>query len=93
MSRRRPGRLWLFFYGRKRRGFPGLLVALIVAAVLLGSLYGLPHGADISRVAILVTLSALVLVILASIVLVAVAAMRPRKSGSGRRNGPRRAGR
>ena len=87
MSKRRPSRLWLFFYGRRRRGFPGLLVGLIVAAVLLGALYGLPHGADISSFAIVLTISALVLVILAAIALVVIAAIRPPRSGrhSGRR--------
>ena len=86
MSRRRPGRLWLFFYGRKRRGFPGLLVGLVVAAVALGALFGLPHGADLSRFAIVVTVSALVLLILASLALVAIAAIRPpRQRRHGRR--------
>ncbi len=80
MSRRRPGRLWLFFYGRKRRGFPGLLVGVLVAAVALGALFGLPHGADISRFATAVTVTALVLLILASLVLVAVAVVRPPRS-------------
>jgi hypothetical protein len=82
--RRRPGRLWLFFYGRKRRGFPGLLVGLIVAALLLGALYGLPHGADLSRYAIVLTLSALVLLIVGALALVLVALLRPP-----RRRGPR----
>ncbi len=81
MSGRRPGRLWLFFYGRKRRGFPGLLVGLLLAAVVLGALYGLPHGADLSRFVIVLTVSALVLLILASLVLVAIAAMRPPRRG------------
>ena len=81
MSRRRPGRLWLFFYGRKRRGFPGLLVALVVAVIVLGALYGLPHGADLSRLAIVLTVSALVLLILASLVLVVIAAIRPPRRG------------
>ena len=81
MSRKRPGRLWLFFYGRKRRGFPGLLVALLVSVVALGALYGLPHGADLSRLAIVVTVSALVLLILAALALVAVAAIRPPRRG------------
>ena len=81
MSRRRPGRLWLFFYGRKRRGFPGLLVALVVAVVALGALYGLPHGADVSRLAIVLTAGALLLLILASLVLVAIAAIRPPRRG------------
>ena len=81
MSRKRPGRLWLFFYRRKRRGFPGLLVALIVAVVVLGALYGLPHGADLSRLAIVLTVSVLVLLILASLVLVVVSAFRPPRRG------------
>jgi len=81
VSRRRPGRLWLFFYGRKRRGFPGLLVALLVAVVVLGALFGLPHGADLSRFVIVVTVSALVLVILAALALVAIAVMRPPPRG------------
>lgn len=79
--RRPPGRLWLFFYGRKRRGFPGLLVGLLIAAVVLGALYGLPHGAELSRLAIVVTVSALVLLVLASLALVAIAAIRPPRRG------------
>jgi hypothetical protein len=81
VSRRRPGRLWLLFYGRKRRGFPGLLVGLLVAVVALGALYGLPHGADLSRLAIGLTITALVLLILASLVLLAIAAIRPPPRG------------
>ena len=81
MRRKRPGRLWLFFYGRKRRGFPGLLVALIVAVVVLGALYGLPHGADLSRLAIVLTVSVLVLLILGALVLVAIAAVRTPRRG------------
>lgn len=85
-GRRRPARLWLFFYGRRRRGFPGLLVGLLAAALALGALYGLPHGADLSRLVILLTVSALVLLILASLALVAIAAFRPpRRRRPGRR--------
>ncbi len=75
--KRRPGRLWLFFYGRKRRGFPGLLVGLTVAVLALGALFGLPRAADLSRLVPVVTVSLLVLLILASIALVAIAAIRP----------------
>lgn len=81
MSRRRPGRLWLFFYGRKRRGFPGLIVALLAAAVILGAVFGLPHGAELSRFATAVSVLVLVLLILASLVLVVVAALRPPRRG------------
>jgi hypothetical protein len=80
-ARPRPGRLWLFFYGRRRRGFPGLLVGLLVSAVALGALYGLPRGAELSRLAIVVTVSVLVLLILASLALVAIAAIRPPRRG------------
>ena len=76
-GKKRRGRLWLFFWGRKRRGFPGLLVGLLVAAILLGLLYGLPGGADLSRRVIFVTISVLVLLIVASLVLVVVATIRP----------------
>ena len=48
MSGRRPGRLWLFFYGRQRRGFPGLMVAVLALAVVLGLTFGSRVGAAIS---------------------------------------------
>lgn len=84
MTKRRPGRLWLFFYGRKRRGFPGLLVGLLAAALLLGLLYGVPGGADLSRWFFVLTLSVLAFLILGSLALVAAAALR------GHSRGPRR---
>ena len=83
--RRRPGRLWLLFWGRKRRGFPGLLVGLLVAAVVLGLLYGVPGGADLSRWALVLAIAVLVIAILASLALVVVAAILP----PGRRRGRR----
>ena len=79
--RRRPGRLWLFFYGRKRRGFPYLLVGISVAAVVLGAVYGLPHGVDLSYATALLALSVLALLILASLVLVVIAVIRPPRRG------------
>ncbi|MGH7777267.1 MAG: hypothetical protein ACREPI_08835 [Candidatus Dormibacterales bacterium] len=48
-SGRRPGRLWLFFWGRRRRGFPGLLMATLAVTILLGLSYGLPGGGGASR--------------------------------------------
>jgi len=82
---RRPGRLWLLFFGRKRRGFPGLLVGLLAAAVLLGLLYGLPGGADLSRWALVLTGGALVLLILVALALVVVGIVRPPDRRRGRR--------
>jgi hypothetical protein len=76
--RRRPGRLWLFFYGRRRRGFPGLLVGMLVLAVVLGLAYGVPGGADASRLVIVLSVAALLALILASLALVAFAWRRPR---------------
>lgn len=74
--RKRPSRLWLFFWGRKRRGFPGLLAGLFAAALLLGLLFGLPGGAELSRYAIVLSLSAILFLIAASLALVVVAAFR-----------------
>ena len=76
--RRRPGRLWRFFYGRKRRGFPGLLVGLLVLAVLLGLAYGVPGGADASRFVVVLSVAVLLGLILASLALVVFAWRRPR---------------
>jgi hypothetical protein len=47
--KKRPGRLWLFFYGRARRGFPWLLVGVLVAVLAFGLLFAIPGGSDLSR--------------------------------------------
>lgn len=31
--KQRPSRLWLWFWGRKRRGYPGLLTVVVLAAI------------------------------------------------------------
>ena len=74
-KRKKPGRLWLFFWGRKRRGFPGLLAAIFVVLLVLAAIYGVPGGADLSRLWILVSVTALLLLILASIALVVLSAL------------------
>ena len=77
-KRKRPSRLWLFFWGRRRRGFPGLLVGVLVAIGLLALIFLLPGGEQISRYFLLLTVSLLVLVTLASLVVIAIAFLRPR---------------
>jgi len=78
-QRRRPNPLWLFFWGRKRAGFPGLLVGLLLASLTLGLIFGLPGGASLSRWAILVSAAALVLLIVASVILALWATLFPRR--------------
>ncbi len=80
MSRRRPGRLWLFFYGRRRRGFPGLLVGVLALAVTLGLTFANRTGTAISYwigIGFLVLIALLALVALA----VALAASLRRPGG------------
>ena len=78
-SPKRPGRLWFFFWGRKRSGFPGLLVAVLVAVGLLGLLYASPLGVQLSRWALLASIVVLMLLIAASLVLVGLALFSPRR--------------
>jgi len=47
--KKRPSRLWFFFYGRARRGFPWLLVGVLVALVVFALLFAIPGGSDLSR--------------------------------------------
>lgn len=74
--KKRPGRLWLFFWGKKRRGFPGLLVATVIALVVLGLAFGLvPHGFDVLGYLFLLPVFALIGVCVAAIVLTILAAL------------------
>ena len=47
--KKRPGRLWLFFYGRQRRGVPWLLIGVCVAVLVLALTFAVPGGADMWR--------------------------------------------
>lgn len=49
--KKRPGPLWLFFYGRQRRGFPWLLVVMVVVIIALALSFAIPGGADLWRTA------------------------------------------
>jgi hypothetical protein len=65
--RRRPSRLWLWFWGRKRRGYPGLLTAVVLLAVAgaltarsrIGYDLGYWLGLGLLAVLLLITLGAL----------------------------------
>jgi hypothetical protein len=74
--KKRPGRLWLFFYGRQRRGVPWLLIAVVVAVVLLALTFALPGGPDVWRAVAPVIIG----VLLVGAIVAAIAAMlRPRR--------------
>jgi peptidoglycan/LPS O-acetylase OafA/YrhL len=74
--KKRPGPLWLFFYGRPRRGFPWLLVVLLTVVVALGLSFAIPGGADMWRTVAPAVFGFLILCGLAAAI---VAALRPRR--------------
>jgi hypothetical protein len=74
--KKRPGRLWLFFYGRQRRGFPWLLVGLVVAIIALAASFAIPGWADYSRAVAPVVFG---LLIAGALVAAIAAAFRPRR--------------
>lgn len=76
-GKRRPGRLWLLFFGKKRRGFPELLVITLGAVLLLALLFRLPGGASLSRYATFASVLVLVLLVAGSLVMVAIGFLRP----------------
>ena len=77
-QRKRPGLIWMFFYGRPRHGFPWLLVGVFVAIVVLSLTFAVPGGADVWRTLAPVFLVALIVaVIVAGVVLF----RRPRRRG------------
>jgi len=74
--KKRPGPLWLMFYGRQRRGFPWLL-AWVAVGVLLGALtFRLVGGPDVSRTVFPIVTGAL---IVAALVVAIAAWLRPRR--------------
>ena len=64
--KKRPGPLWHLFYGRQRRGFPWLLVVVLVAILALALSFAVPGGA-------------FGFLILCALVAAIVAALRPRR--------------
>jgi hypothetical protein len=74
--KKRPGALWLLFYGRQRRGVPWLLIGVVVGVVLLALTFAWPGAADMWRSAAPVLIG----VLLVAAILGAIAAMaRPRR--------------
>ena len=74
--KKRPSALWLLFYGRRRRGFPWLLAAVLVVIFGFGALFAIPGGVDASRTVAGVVFG---LLIAGAIVLAIVAVLRPRR--------------
>ncbi len=81
--RKPPSRLWLFFYGRRRRGVPWLLIAVIISVVVLSLTFAVPGAADMWRSVAPIILGVLLLVAIAAAI---VAMLRPRRR---RPSGPR----
>jgi hypothetical protein len=71
-----PGLLWRLFYGRQRKGFPWLLVILVIAIVALALSFAIPGGADMWRAVAPVAFGVFILFALAAAI---VAALRPRR--------------
>jgi hypothetical protein len=76
VSGRRPGRLWLLFYGRRRRGFPGLLVAVLGLAAVLGLTFASRGGVAISYWIGIGFLVAIALLALAALAVALLASLR-----------------
>jgi uncharacterized membrane protein len=74
--KKRPGPLWLFFYGRQRKGFPWLLVGVLVAIAVLALSFAIPGGADMWRA---ISPFLLGVLILGALVAAILAALRPRR--------------
>jgi hypothetical protein len=75
---RRPSRLWLFFWGRKRRGFPGLLAAVVVVVVAGAVVSRLPRAYDAGFWAGLALLLVLAAITVAALAAALFGVLRPR---------------
>ena len=73
--KKRPGAMWMFFYGRRRRGFPWLLAWVALAVMVAALSFGLVAGPDVSRAAFPIFFG---LLILGAIVFAIAAWLRPR---------------
>jgi len=75
--KRRPGRLWLLFYGKQRRGFPRLLLGVLLVAVLLGLTFASREGIAISNGFGLFFLLLIAVLAFGALAVAIVAALRP----------------
>jgi uncharacterized membrane protein YczE len=74
--KKRPGRLWLLFYGRQRRGVPWLLIAVVVGVLVLAVTFALPGAPEMWRSVAPILIG----VLLVGAIVAAIAAMaRPRR--------------
>ena len=74
--KKKPGALWLLFYGRRRRGFPWLLAGVLAAILAFALLFAIPGGADVSRAIAAVVFG---LLLAGAFVLALLAVLRPRR--------------
>ena len=68
----------MFFYGRRRRGFPGLLLALLALVVSLALLFRYREGVEVSRWIGLAPIVIVALLLLLALVVTVVGLLRPR---------------
>lgn len=74
--RKRPGPLWFFFYGRRRSGFPWLLLGVFLAVLVPALLFAIPGAADTSRT---IAVFAVALLLGGGAIAAVVAAVFPRR--------------
>ena len=74
--KKRPGALWMFFYGRPRRGFPWLLAGVLLAVLVLALLFAIPGGPGISGIVAVLLFG---LLIVGALVFAVLAVVRPRR--------------
>ena len=74
--KKRPGPLWLLFYGRQRRGVPWLLIGVVVGVVVLAVTFAIPGGPEMWRSVAPILIG----VLLVGAIVAAIAAVaRPRR--------------
>jgi hypothetical protein len=75
--KRRPSRLWLWFWGKKRRGYPGLLTAIVVLAIIGAATARSRLGYDLGYWLGIALVGLLALITLAALAAALVGVLRP----------------